>query len=227
MLFIGAGVLLASAATAGEPQLYLTWHAPYGYPRASETVMAACDDTSHADTLYLSFDPGQSYPTFLGVKASLVFHPPAGDSLGPWWLTECDRGLPSKFKVKMDLGLEYPQPWRVEGAGASQFDCAGGAARLSMIFAVPYDKAGGIRAGSVYCFARIIVRHPPPTEPGCDQPICIEWSESQVSFDIGPHTSYVTSGPHRFASWNSPGGKACVTYRRAAALRSWKPRPGP
>src|SRR3989442_11230866 len=78
-------VLLASAsiARADDPQIYLTWHAPFGQPGATDTLSAPAG-TTRADTLWLSFDSGKSSPTFIGFNGTLIFHPAQGDTLAPW-----------------------------------------------------------------------------------------------------------------------------------------------
>src|SRR5207244_1674960 len=44
-------VALPGAAGAGisRPQIYLSWHAPYGTPGASDQLTVGCDDTTRAD----------------------------------------------------------------------------------------------------------------------------------------------------------------------------------
>jgi hypothetical protein len=210
-------------AHADDPAIYLTWNAPYGQPRASDTLSTTCD-TTRTDTLWLAFDSGKASPKFLAVTATLYFHAAVGDSLSPFWGRDYN-GKPRWLKIEAEPqpGLGYPQPYRTNGGGGWAYTREGDAGRLRFIYATPYSEAIGIKR-NVYAAARMIFKRPPASEERCGQPICIEWAESEISFDItGPEHTFVRTGPHRFVSINSPGGEICVPYRKAASLHGWKP----
>ena len=218
------GLAMAPAARAEETDIYLTWHAPWGYPGATDTLTADCD-TTHADTLWLSFQPDKPHPTFIAWEATLLFHPAPGETLSAWWYEVGAQGSPGHLGMQFHPhpGLGYPQPFRDNGAGGSRWDRVGGAARLRLVYATPHTSAVSIDR-KVYALARIEIRHSRGFENGCRQPICIEWSASRLSYYFGPEFEKVGSGPHRFLSLNSPGGAITVPYRQAARLRAWKPK---
>lgn len=224
ILVVCACVLAASAAgaPADPPEVYLSWHAPWGEPRAADTLSASCD-TTRADTLWMSFDPGKPSPTFVGYTATLLFHPALGDTLTGWWTRNYYTGKPPF----MDIGLEpvpgygYPMPYRRNGGGGSQYDGLTHDARFRMIYAAPSTELTSIDRKR-YVLARLIMHPPPQTDPACGRPICIEWSESELNFDLTNGRAIVTSGTHRFVTINSRGGEVATPYRRAAQLKGWK-----
>ena len=214
----------ASPAVAAQPAIYLTWHAPWGYPRACDTLSTDCD-TTRIDTLWLSFDSGKAAPRFLAVRGELLFHPPAGDSLLTLWTR--DRDQPKPPFMRLDLGPEpgmgYPMPYKINGGGTTLwYGAAGGAMTLGFIYATPYLNAVPIER-RVYVAGRLILHHGPASEPGCRQPICIEWTNVELTYDVGAEKADISSGVNRFVSLNSPGGAVSVPYRKAATLHGWKP----
>ena len=216
-------------AAAGTPEVYLTWHAPYGDPRARDTLSVACGDSTAADTLYMSFTPGKSSETFIGASATVEFHPLGLDSLGPYWTAERDVPLPHLMKVSMEPGLGYPQPWNVPGGTGTRWDCPGGKARLRMIYAVPVEKGIAVTEGGTLVLARIVLKRPPARFGRCVQPVCIEWVDAALAFDPGPDgtSMIVHQGDHRFVTWNSPGGEACIPLRKAGRIQPWRPKAKP
>ena len=82
-----ASAVTAPADTSRLPnaKMYLTWHAPFGQPGASDALVAACGDTTTKDTLYMCFDPGQDIETFESLTATLYFWAASGDTLDPHW----------------------------------------------------------------------------------------------------------------------------------------------
>lgn len=215
-------VLVATRAQADEPHIFLSWHAPWGFPRATDTLISDCD-TTRSDTLWLSFDSGKASPTYLGFQATLLFHPAPGDTLLGWWTEDFEKGKPPFFQIELEPvpGLGYPQPYRTNGAGGTKYDGVGPDARYRMIYATPLDKAIGIQRGN-YVLARLVIRRPPAGNAACGKPLCIEWADAHLSFGVGADQATVKTGPHRFVSLNSPGGAVAVPYRRAAQLNGWK-----
>jgi hypothetical protein len=218
------GWLLAGAARADEPSVYLTWHAPYGQPGATDTLSAGCDST-RADTLWLAFNPGVKSPTFLAMSATLLIHPPMGDTLASTWASDTLQGGNLRF-FKPDAdpnpGLGYPQPWKVSGVGVRQYERAGKAMKYYLIYATPSPEAISIER-KIYVLARILVQRPLPGDPRCGEPVCIEWNESEFGFAPKDSRIRKATGTHRFVSLNSPGGEVSIPYRKAAALRGWNP----
>ena len=218
-------LLLASpvAARADDPQIYLTWHAPFGQPGATDTLSASAD-TTRADTLWLSFDSGKPSPTFIGFNGTLVFHPAAGDTLAPWWRQNLGKSAPPQIDVMFPPrpDIRYRQPFHMGGAGGTRWDMVKDEARLRFIYAIPFSAASALPRGT-YVAMRVIVRRPPPSEPGATNPVCIEWSEAEIAYDVGPERAFARTGAHRFVSLNSPGGAVAVPYR-AVARRIWRPK---
>ncbi|MGH7741279.1 MAG: hypothetical protein ACRENS_04580 [Candidatus Eiseniibacteriota bacterium] len=217
-------LLQTGSSRADAPSLYLSWHAPWGEPGATDTLMAGCD-TTRADTLWLSFNPGHPAPTFLAMGGNLLIHPAAGDSLSAWWRQGQGSGDPPMIRLEMDpdSAMGYAQPYRTPGGGGTAYYLEGPGTRLGMIYATPYMNAISVTARN-YVFGRLILTHPAAGKPGCREPVCIEWADAELSFDahdVG--TTKVRTGGHRFVSLNSPGGAVAVPYIKAADLKTWKP----
>ena len=222
--FALAVTLLAGTARADEPTVYLTWHAPYGQPGASDTLSANCDST-RSDTLWLAFNPGGKSPTFLAMGATLLIHPRMGDSLSKSWSADTLAGFNLRF-LKPDAdpvpGLGFPQPWKVNGVGVRSLEEAGRAMRFRLIYATPYQEAISIE-NKIYVLARIAVQRPVTGDPRCGEPICIEWSKLELGFAVGDDRNLNASGAHRFVSLNSRGGEVSIPYRQVGVLHGWKP----
>ena len=227
-LGLGLAVVLAAPAAraSSETRIHLSWHAPYGTPRATSTLTVACGDTASVDTLYMTCDVGTDAPSFLGFQAALSIHAQAGDSLGPYWLFGQESRTPSRVRAiwNADSGLIGRPPWgNVHGQGVLYYEHTRLAGSLQMAFAIPIDSALAVHLADRVVLARVLFPHPAPG-PGCAQPVCIEWAWSRLSFATAWDTE-VTSG-ERFVSWNSPAGTACAPLRSARAPRPWKPSGG-
>lgn len=222
-----AALLLPSAARAGEPQLYLSWHAPHGWPRATDTLSVACGDSTREDTLFLSFDPGADSASFNGFTATLYLRAAPTDSLGPWWRLTPEMGLSGRFRVEFagDSTDRYHSPFRVRGTGRSLYDHTSTSARARLIYAVPWHRAVGVKKGETYTLARILLRRPPPEMAQCGQPLCIEWAVSGLAFQLRSEPQ-VNRGGARFASLNSPKGAVCATFRGVPLTQPWRPKTG-
>ena len=218
-------VVLAASRTAraDEPQIYLSWHAPWGQPGATDTLSAACD-SSRSDTLWLSFDSGKPSPTFIGFNGTLIFHPPVGDTLSGWWLRDLGKPAPPQMTVAFPPrpDVPYPQPFRTIGAGGTMWDTSKSQHRLRFIYAIPYPATAALARG-VYVAARVIIRRPPAGDPACGEPLCIEWAQAEISYDVGTERAFARSGAHALVSLNSPDGAVAVPYR-TATRRSWQPK---
>jgi len=224
----GMGLALAvpTARASSESKIYLSWHAPYGAPRASSTLTVACGDTTRVDTLYMTCDIGTDSPTFLGFQAILTFHLLAGDTLGPSWdfgnETTSPRGVRAIWEA--DSSLVVRPPWGgVQGQGAIYYVHTRLTGSLRMGFAIPIDQALPVHFADRVLLARVLFQHP-AAGTGCDQPVCIAWDWAGLSF-AAAWESEITSGD-RFVSWNSPGGRVCAPFSSARAPRPWKPPGG-
>jgi hypothetical protein len=199
------------ARREGHPRVFLSWDAPWGMPRARDTVMVACDDTTRADTLYLTFDPGQDLAELLGIDASLTFRAAPGDSLGPFWDLSRRGVNPWNLRIEFDeppAGVE--SPWQVSGMGAPGYKLGRDSGRLDLTYFINASMAAPVAAGTRYFFARVMIRERRPYLRGCKQPVCVELNRMIVSYSGGRR--WMTTG-ERFVSWNSPGGHVCDTFR--------------
>ena len=223
---LAALLAIPAAALASEgSSLFLSWHAPYGTPRASGALTVACGDTTAQDTLYLTCDPGNDSPSFYGFTAMLFFHAAVGDTLGSFWRNEPDPQHPRVLRVLWDADstLGAPVPWKAPGVHVEQYDYTRGSGRLRMVCGA-IDSGYVLKYGVRYLLARVIVRHPPKDVPDCAQPICVEWAQTRVSLWFS--FSVDINRGERFVSLNSSGSKVCEEFRREAAkpITPWKPK---
>ena len=171
----------------GEPQLYLSWHAPYGMPGASDAITFVAGDTSRVDTLYLSFEPGRDGPTFEGMWVRLYFHPQPGDTLGPYWRYNSGERNWGNLRIQSDPDGTFPcaQPWIRNGVGQPLYDFDPGGSRLDFAYVVLRDEdAVPLSSRTRYCFARVLFHQNEWQLTGSDQPVCIEWKEARFSIGI-------------------------------------------
>ena len=217
-------VLLAAPAMAGESQIYVSWHAPHGSPRATDNNNWACSDSTRTDTLYLSFDPGRNSRTFNGFTATLFFHALKGDSLPPYWRMSTARGDTASVRMQADPDPNFacPQPWAVAGMGRALYLWTPNFGRLTLIYAVGTRQAIPVDSGKVYCLARVLIRHGTPRIAGCGRPLCIEWAQAGLAFRVG-EDQRVRMGGVRYASINSPGCRVCDDFRAVIPPPVWRP----
>ena len=209
-----AAMLLGGAlvAQAAEPEIFLSWRAPYGEPRAVDTLVAACGDTARVDTLYLSFRPNANRDSLTAITSALLFHPAPGDTLEAFWGFE--RGATNNGNLLImlhpDKLLDYEQPRAYSGAGQVFFTHENGRARLHMVYFVDRAVSMGVSASQVYCFARVTIRHRRCDLPGYAKPVCIELDSAYVEYSPGNNMT-ITTGDHRHVTWNAPRGM-CAAY---------------
>ena len=206
---IAALAAATTPARADEPKVYLTWGAPYGQPGARDQVQVT-NDSTRVDTLYLSFDPNDFAPAFVGLTAGLYFSAQAGDSLGPFWSFARDGVNPGSLRVDFDVTpYQAISPWKSTGMGFPKYERLAGGGRLTFIYAVPSDAGVPLQAGKVYALGRVYISHRRATLAGHTQPTCIEWRDAD--FSLSPETSAQTKGAGKSTTaWNSPDGKACA-----------------
>jgi hypothetical protein len=215
-----------TSARFPDPVVYLSWHSPYGMPRATEDLTPS-HGANQRDTLWLTFEPRRTSKLF-GMSAQIAFRAQPGDTLGDAWRFGGGTTNPHNIVV------EFPQrswpaksPWSVPGFGGAHFDRKDGNGRLDIIFAVNADSAGPVENGGRYAFARILF--PSMTTAEARQAVCIEWVSSEVSFAIGAPDAHPGRGGSPFASVSSPGCAVCRTYRdarRIAPIKPFSPLPG-
>jgi len=196
----------------GHPRIFLTWDAPHRMPRAKDAITVACDDTTAADTLYLTFDPGEDLGAFMAVDATLYFRSAPGDSLGPFWDLSRNGVNPWNLRIEFD---EPPagavSPWAVAGYGAPRYHLTRDTGRLDLTYYVAASKAAPVAAGTQYFFARVMLRLRKPYLGGCKQAACVELGHLLLSYSGG--SRWITDGD-RFVSWNSTDGAACRDARK-------------
>lgn len=198
----------ASFARADDPRIYLSWGAANGLPGASGSLTRTCGDTTRVDTLYLSFDPGRACSTFVGMTATVWFRALDGDSLGPLWQSAGGRTLPYGMTVEFSrvAASGYPFPWSAFGIGHPAYGKPGSnASRLRLIWAVMPENGSIVEAGKLYGLARVLMRRPAAGSPGCEQPVCVEWTEATMAYRPGDEPS-VSTGV-RFVGINAAGGE--------------------
>jgi len=217
----------ARADTAGpriappNARIHLTWHAPYGQPRASDRLFAVCGDTAAKDTLFMCFDPGRGSARFIGLRAVVQFRAAAGESLGAdWQFGEGQKLRGLEVELNPDDVPGTGRAWPASAVTAAYYRTTSASGKLFMVVAVPSMRAPAVEPGTLYCFARVLVPRPARKSPGCDRPVCIEWALAALSYDLGDERE-VKLG-NRFVSWNSRDGKVCAPLQQS--IKPWNPQ---
>lgn len=209
------------------PLLYLTWHAPYGDPRARTELSVDCRDMSGVDTLYLTFETRHRSMRFTGMSGTLVFEPQAGDTLGRYWFRARGEANEAMTFVDFDLLLNsayVDSPWEQLVAGSVGFTHVGGRGRLDVSAHVAPKQAKNLFPGTRYVFSRVKLLRSRGGLPGCDQPMSIAWVGACAYSSLGERM-WVPPGPGRRVTLNANGdGVATRRYRPVAA---WLPRYAP
>jgi len=205
---LGSGV-----ASGAGPRGYLSWHAPYGAPGASDTLMAPPGDGSRRDTLYLTFETGRVSPGFSGMDVILLFRAAAVDTIGPhWWFDINGETLEMQFTPGRIRGAALP--WSNPFSMTSNFfERTKASARIRLSNVRPISMIVPVRDSVQYFFARVLIPRPRADVPRHDQPICIEWASGDLLLDsVMTVTHMSTTEGHRFVSWNS-NGRVCEDFR--------------
>lgn len=205
-------LLFGSAALARaeeKPRLYLSWHAPYGAPGATDTIGGGAGDAGR-DTLFLTYQTRNDWPRFLGVVNTLYFRAAVGDTLDPFWKDE--RNVEVTFVTDSIPG--YPRAWR--GSQTLRFlywSSVRGSASLKLSNTRPPDSPVAASKDALYPMARILFERPPAGVRR--QPICIEWADAEFLPDSAGVTLSVRAGQEGrpFVSMNSGGSAVCDAYR--------------
>ncbi len=218
-----SAVRARGGARADQAQMFLSWSAPWGSRRASQSRLPACADSMVEDTLVLSVVTGRVAERFTGFTAQLMFRSTGSDTLGPWWHMEGKGGanagsLRAEWATHPSFG--WRQPFRTQGQGFVVLDRTPTSARLRMVYAVPLELAAPIAADSLYALARIILKHRPERAlAGCSQPVCVEWSDATLAF--GPKDEPHVRRGERFVAYSGPYA-ICEPFR-SRRVEAWKP----
>ena len=209
---------------AENAQLYLSWNAPWGQKRAKQVRMPACDDSTRADTLYLSFYPGRTSEHFSGVTAQVRFLATGTDTLGPWWHME-SKGGENGGNIRVEWGpspdMPGPQPWRVEGHGFAMLERTSTAVRLQLLYAETLDDAGPNAANVTYTLCRVIIHHRPSRKlAGCEQPVAVQWLQATLGYALKDEPK--VSRGERFVSYSGPLS-ICDAFRESG-VQMLKPK---
>lgn len=210
---------------ADAAQLYLSWNSPWGSRRAAQSRTPACADSMVEDTLVLSVVTGRAAERFTGFTAQLVFHATGSDTLGSWWHMEGKGGanagsLRAEWATNPKFG--WRQPFRAQGQGFVMLERTPTAARLKMVYAVPYEAGAPVAADTLYALGRVILRHRPERGlAGCAQPVCVEWADATLAF--GAKDEPRVRRGERFVSFGRGQG-LCEPFR-GPRVEAWKPKP--
>jgi len=217
---LGAAVPCAAQGT----QVYLTWRAPYGTPRAVDVLAAPCvEDSTVRDTLYIAFQTGRDAPRLYGFEGTLVFRAALGDTLGSNWFF--GGGEVNRRNVRVEWLSDSTVwgtlacPWKSVGTGLTNYERSQAAGRLRLMYAVP--DGSPVRGGVTYGYARVIVPRALRGQAGCDRPLCVEWADTNVAYELEAGGEVRGAGGPRFASLNAPS--ACRDFQGARAVPAWKP----
>lgn len=218
-----AALLLAftTPAVAQEPRLFMSWGAPYGTAGAREWVPAPCGGAGR-DTLFLCFDPGRARTPLIAATATLRLWPAEGDTLAPHWRFPA---IPPDSLVRIELAPETvpgaERVWTAAGMGGARYRSTRDGGTLRLIYAVRVADADTLSGGRLYALARLLFARP-PSGPGCDRPLCVEWEEATLAFGEQEEPTVVAGV--RFTGWNSREAAACGRYRRfAPGAMPWQP----
>jgi hypothetical protein len=213
VLALALSCVWAAPASAAKPRLYLSWHAPYGSLRASDTLSVRPSDGGK-DTLYLTFESGQSWSKFYGFLGTLLFHTAVGDSLEDQWLDE--RNIETDFMT--DSIPPARRMWR--GTASTRFSFydffrSSGRLKISSVRHPAWPVA--IQDSVPYLVARVMIAHPSADIRRWNQPICVEWTDAEFLPDSTGVTT-VHSGPEGrpFVSMNS-ATSICDPFRPSVA----------
>lgn len=225
---------LAAPASADKPKLYLSWHAPYGQPRASDTLWVRGGDGGK-DTLYLTFESGEDWPKYYGFTGTVLFRTGVGDSLSDQWLDE--KNIEVNYMTDSLPGAR--RMWR--GTASTRFsfyDFMRSSGRLILSSVRHPASPVPIKDGVPYLVARVMLAHPTTNTLRWDQPICVEWSGAEFLTDsTGSSSARAAHDGRPFVSLNSPGAicepfrpsippPPVVTDGKKTSKSKGKPKPG-
>ena len=232
------GVVLASGVATAQthpssailrPELFMSWRAPWGDPRATQTIVADCADTTGADTLYLTIRSPRNVLPLLAMTGTLLFEPQRGDTLGEFWNLERSGANAGHLAVDFDLLSSdlCSSPWKVLVGGSVGYTRAGGRGRLDMTADVPFAHVYNLHPNECYFFGRVTLHRARGYLAGCGQPMRISWIGGRVrSSRRGSESLAFGIGPNRTVTWNAQR-QGLGTRRTRLAMETWVPRHAP
>jgi hypothetical protein len=199
----------------------MSWKAPFGQPRASDTLSVACGDSTARDTLFLTYVTGRTSRFFVGLEATVYVRAQEGDTLPPFWQLD---GAGSN-SVRVEFSTDSPpgsvRPLKGQGFSGSFHDRTTGSGRLRLVQVVPYSQLEPVQDSTQYFLARMIFSRPSDASL-CARPICLEFAAAEFALDSTFTTMSGRAGS-RFASWNSPKGRVCDPFRPQGPA-PWRPK---
>jgi hypothetical protein len=189
------------------PVLYLAWRAPYGLKGATDTLVPVCGDTTHVDTLWLSFEPTRDESTFIGIGGDIEIRALPGDTLGEFWQMGPGGANHGGMAMKLGLDPEFPgeQPWNRHGVGSVRWESEPTVARFRFFNVTAVGQTIPVQAGHRYTAACLTIRATHPDLAGCGRPVCLGWGRSDVAFAAGNELLRYGGGS---VGWGA-GGKPC------------------
>jgi hypothetical protein len=218
---------LGSSAQAAQPRLFLTWHAPFGKPGASDTLVVGAGTEDREDTLYLSFEFPTPTPEIVSMSGLLYFHPRAGDTLGSFWSFKS--GQENAGSLLVDFA-PFPSPachspWPDHGTYGVTYDRTEGPGRLTLNNTMDeLTESMGLDPAMPYCYARVRIRHQRPQLGGRLQPVCLDWASAKIRFATGREI-VIRGGSERIAGWNSGRNSECGASNAGSRPAPWTPKP--
>jgi hypothetical protein len=211
-----------------RPLLHLTWHEPYGSPRATTRLAPDCSNATGEDTLFLTFETPKSILHYLSISGALVFEPLDGDTLGSYW--DFERGGQNSGNILIGFDPQYSDYYRFSWEGAVEghvgYTRAAGRGRLDISVNGPNVARGGASIqGQQFLFARVIIVHTPRPLTGCNRPMKITWVAARFPSRFEGDV-YALPGARASVTWNAPRGPLPPPTTRFAPL-TWLPQEVP
>ncbi len=192
-----------------QPRFYLSFGAPYGMPGASASFAPSCGDSTHRDTLYLSFEPSMDESTFVGVGGEVYIYAQPGDTLGQYW--DISQGGANHGGLIAQFGPDssFPgvQPWPSIPIAVGGYDRTRGSGRFRFLCTLAPAAARPVQAGKRYVLGRIILAGKRANLSGCASPVCIEWRRAQFVFSLDRELDLLHGGVHTVT--RGEAGSAC------------------
>lgn len=191
-----------------DPQLHLSWNAPFGQPRAARDLAVACADSGARDTLFLTYRTGRSSAFFIGLEGALVIRPLPGDTLGDFWRLDPAAGLGNiAVEFSTDAVPGTVRPFSAGQGFSGVFPARGPAqVQINLVSVLPISRPVAVGDSAHYFLARVVVSRP-PGRSACARPLCFEWTTAEFGLDSTVVTRVSRGG--RFATWNWPRGTPC------------------
>lgn len=231
LVLISWAAVLAGQAAESQPEtqrpiVHLTWRAPFGDPRAVDSIGVSCADSSRIDTLYLSFEPSQDESAFVAAGGEIIVHPVPGDSIGPFW--QMGKGGANRGGMTLQIGPDPDIPgtsaWNRSGVGVVDYDWTSTRGRFRFMYAMAPDAKMHLRKGERYTLGRFLIRGMASRLPGCDAAVSLEWDRTEFDFVPGePSSGRSVTGRGNAFVLRGAAGAARTAAVRGSAPRPWTP----